>query len=153
MLNLDCLVKDENFQLKKIKESRMTRFSIKSWEHFAWQRDSRRMTLWVIGILSITLLNSEERMVYNLISTELSFKKMPIKLKYVKICLTHVKSYIHALGQYVYRLIFDLHILQRLLIGKRTLKMDLCNLRMGQMKKWVRVLSQIPLTLFFLLRN
>lgn len=33
MLNLDCLLKDENFQLKKNKGGGMTRFSIKSSEH------------------------------------------------------------------------------------------------------------------------
>lgn len=49
-----------------------------------------------------------------------------------------MSSHIHASEQYVYRLILDIYILESLLIVKRTIEIDLCNLKMWQIKKWVR---------------
>ena len=75
-LNLEHLLEDGNVQLRKDKESGMAKFTIKSSEGFAQQKGIGRVSLWVIGIPSITLYNLGERVEYNLINTELSFKNV-----------------------------------------------------------------------------
>lgn len=75
-LNLEHVLEDGNFQLRKDKEGGMAKFTIKSSEGFAQQKGIGRVSLWVIAIPSIALYNLGERVEYNLISTELSFKNV-----------------------------------------------------------------------------